>query len=108
MFVEVNAANKTLNIQQELTYFNQSNDTLSSLILNDWNNAYSDVNTPLARRFSDEFYRGFHLAKEEERGSTTNITIIDPDKLFLSWERTAENPDLIKVKLRENSHQIRK
>jgi hypothetical protein len=70
MFVEVNAANKTLNIQQELTYFNQSNDTLSSLILNDWNNAYSDVNTPLARRFSDEFYRGFHLAKEEERGST--------------------------------------
>jgi hypothetical protein len=29
-FVEVNAANKTLNIQQELTYFNQSNDTLSS------------------------------------------------------------------------------
>jgi hypothetical protein len=57
-FVEVNAANKTLNIQQELTYFNQSNDTLSSLILNDWNNAYSDVNTPLARRFSDEFYRG--------------------------------------------------
>jgi hypothetical protein len=47
MFVEVNAANKTLNIQQELTYFNQSNDTLSSLILNDWNNAYSDVNTPL-------------------------------------------------------------
>jgi hypothetical protein len=74
--------------------------------LNDWNNAYSDVNTPLARRFSDEFYRGFHLAKEE-RGSTTNITIINPDKLFLSWERTAENPDLIKVKLRENSHQIR-
>jgi hypothetical protein len=56
MFVEVNAANKTLNIQQELTYFNQSNDTL---ILNDWNNnAYSDVNT-VARRFSDEFYRGF-------------------------------------------------
>jgi hypothetical protein len=65
MFVEVNAANKTLNIQQELTYFNQSNDTLSSLILNDWNNAYSDVNTPLARRFSDEFYRGFHLAKKK-------------------------------------------
>jgi hypothetical protein len=46
--------------------------------LNDWNNAYSDVNTPLARRFSDEFYRGFHLAKEEERGSTTNITIMIP------------------------------
>jgi L-rhamnose mutarotase len=101
VFVEVNPADKTLNIQQELTYFNESNDTLSSLILYDWNNAYSDVNTPLARRFSDEFYRGFHLAKEKERGSTKNITIIDSDKLFLSWERTAENPDLVSIKLRE-------
>jgi hypothetical protein len=54
MFVEVNAANKTLNIQQELTYFNQSNDTLSSLILNDWNNAYSD-NTPLQDDFRMSF-----------------------------------------------------
>jgi hypothetical protein len=54
MFVEVNAANKTLNIQQELTYFNQSNDTLSSLILNDWNNAYSDVNT-----LQDDFRMSF-------------------------------------------------
>jgi hypothetical protein len=89
MFVEVNAANKTLNIQQELTYFNQSNDTL--LILNDWNNnAYSDVNTPLARRFSDEFYRGF--------GRSTKRLLIPTN---YSWERTAENPDLIKVKLRE-------
>jgi hypothetical protein len=29
---------------------------------------------------------------DDERGSTTNITIID-DKLFLDWERTEENPD---------------
>jgi len=101
MFVEVSAEDKTLNIQQELTFFNESNDTLTSLVLNDWNNAYADVNTPLARRFSDEFYRGFHLAKEDERGSTKNITIIDTDKLFLSWERTAENPDIISIKLRE-------
>ncbi|MEZ7498596.1 aminopeptidase [Flavobacterium sp. Arc3] len=101
LFVEVNADDKTLNIEQELTFFNESNDTLTSLVLNDWNNAYSDVNTPLARRFSDEFYRGFHLAREEERGSTKNITIIDANKLFLSWQRTAENPDIISVKLRE-------
>ena len=101
MFVEVNTDDKTLNIEQELTFFNESNDTLSSLVLNDWNNAYANVTTPLARRFSDEFYRGFHLAKESERGSTKNLTIIDADKLFLSWERTTENPDLITVKLKE-------
>jgi len=101
MFVEVNSDTKTLNIQQEITFFNESDDFLGSIVLNDWNNAYSNVDSPLAKRFSDEFYRGFHLAKEEERGSTTNLTIIDDDKLFLSWERTEENPDIITVKLRD-------
>jgi hypothetical protein len=40
----------------------------------------SSIPTP---RFSDEFYLS-HLGpvKEEERGSTTNLTIINPDKLF--------------------------
>ena len=36
MTVEVNMDKKTLNIQQEITYFNESKDTLSSIILNDW------------------------------------------------------------------------
>ncbi|MFV7235701.1 aminopeptidase [Flavobacterium sp. ZB4R12] len=101
MNVELNSESKTLNIQQEITFFNQSDDTLTSIVLNDWNNAYSDKNTPLAKRFSDEFYRGFHLAKEEERGSTNNLTIIDANQLFLSWERTEKNPDYIEVKLRD-------
>ncbi|MFV5701292.1 aminopeptidase [Flavobacterium sp. XS2P12] len=101
MTAELNTENKTLNIQQQITFFNQSNDTLSTIVLNDWNNAYSDKNTPLAKRFSDEFYRGFHLAKEEERGSTKNLTIIDPNQLFLSWQRTEKNPDYIEVKLKE-------
>ncbi|WP_414000380.1 aminopeptidase [Flavobacterium sp. W1B] len=101
MFVEVDSENKILNIQQEISFFNDSNDTLSSIVLNDWNNAYSNVKSPLAKRFSDEFYRGFHLSSEKEKGSTSNITIIDANKLFLSWDRTAENPDIINVKLRE-------
>jgi hypothetical protein len=101
MFVEVDTETKILNIQQEITFFNESDNFLDLIVLNDWNNAYSNVNSPLAKRFSDEFYRGFHLAKEEERGSTTNLTIIDDDKLFLSWERTEENPDIITVNLRK-------
>lgn len=100
MVVEVNSDEKTFNIQQDITYFNESDDNLKAIVLNDWNNAYSNVNSPLAKRFSDEFYRGFHLAKEAERGSTNNITIIDDQKLFLTWLRTEENPDVLTVKLR--------
>lgn len=98
---ELNAENKTLNIQQQITFFNQSNDTLTSIVLNDWNNAFSTKNTPLAKRFSDEFYRGFHLAKEEERGSTKNLILLDANKSVLLWEKTDRNPDLIEVKLTE-------
>lgn len=101
MIVELVTATHTLRIQQEITFTNQSNDTLSSIVLNDWNHAYSDKNTPLAQRFSDEFYRGFHLARDSERGGTSNLTILNFEKLFLSWNRTTENPDLITVDLRD-------
>ncbi|MDI5889208.1 aminopeptidase [Flavobacterium yafengii] len=99
MTAELNTENKTLNIQQQITFFNQSNDTLTSIVLNDWSNAFSTKNTPLAKRFSDEFYRDFHLAKEEERGSTKSVIILDANKLVLSWERPDRNPDLIEIKL---------
>jgi len=94
---QVNMKNNTLNVQQELVFFNQSEDTLTSIVLNDWMNAYSSKTSPLARRFSDEFYRGFHLANKEERGGTTNLNISNLDNP-LSWDRTI-NPDLILVKL---------
>lgn len=101
LIVEANMNTKTLTIEQEIVFFNQSEDTLTSIVLNDWNNAYSSKNTPLGSRFSDEFYRGFHLAKNEERGSTNNLVITNLDKTVLSWERTNKNPDLIIVYLRE-------
>ena len=101
LFVEANLKDKVLNVQQKITYHNQSTDSISTIVLNDWNNAYSNVNSPLAKRFSDEFYRGFHLAKGEERGSTQNITIIDQNKLFLTWLRNNDTPDVIHIRLRE-------
>lgn len=98
--VEVNEETKVLNVFQELTYYNQSNDTISTIILNDWNNAYSDKNSPLGKRFSDEFVRNFHLASDKERGTTTNITIFENDKTFLNWKRVEDKPDLIEIQLK--------
>ena len=98
--VELNPEKKIITVQQELIYFNQSNDTLQKIILNDWNNAYSDKYSPLGKRFSDEFVRNFHLAKVEERGFTTDLTFIDNNKMFLDWSRTSDHPDLIELLLR--------
>jgi len=101
MDVEVNIEQKTLTVQQQIEYINQTEDTLTTIVLNDWNNAYSSKSTPLAKRFSDEFYRGFHLAHEKERGSTNIKAITTTAAVKLSWERTEKNPDFIVIQLGE-------
>lgn len=87
----------TINIQHEIVFINQSNDTLNSIYLHDWNNAYSHNATPLAKRFGEDFDKSFHLAKDEERGSTKIIAISDRNYNYLKWER--EKVDIVKVQL---------
>ncbi|MBZ4033707.1 aminopeptidase [Flavobacterium sp. 17A] len=99
MEVAVNLELKTLNIKQDIAYYNTSSDSLNLIVLNDWNNAFVGKNTPLAKRFSDEFYRGFHLAKAVDRGATTILSLTDTNFKALEWERTEKNPDYIVVRL---------
>lgn len=98
---EIDAEKKVVSIVQELTFFNQTNDTLTHIVLNDWMNAYGDKNSELGKRFADEFIRTFHLAKEKDRGKTENITVIDDNKSSLSWVRDTPFCDYIQVRLKE-------
>ena len=98
LHVEVNAKTHVLKVNQTLIYFNETQDTLRNLTLNDWNNAYSSNKTPLAKRFSDEFNRSFHFTKNENRGSTNEIKITQ-NNLPINFVRTEENPDLIEIQL---------
>ena len=95
--VRINTEEKTLLIKQELTYNNSSNDTLKHIILNDWNNAFSSKSSALARRFSDEFNRSFHLAGYKERGFTDIKNITDEKFQFISWQRPNGKIDLVKL-----------
>lgn len=97
MKVIVDAENKMLHIKQYLTYNNISNDTLSEIILNDWNHAFSSKNSPLALHFSDEFIRAFHLAKEADRGYTRIQSIIDNHQNNIQWERQNKRIDVLKI-----------
>lgn len=87
-----------IGIQQEFTYVNDSQDTLTVLYFNDWANAYVSKKTPLAHRFEEEFKKSLHLAKEKDRGSTQIISAVDNEYKGLQWERSPE-VDLIKFKL---------
>jgi hypothetical protein len=98
--VVVNDEQKTLSVFQEITFYNQTNDTISKIILNDWNNAYSSNDTPLAERFSDEFVRSFHFASEKEKGSTQNLNIFDENKFNVNWCRYDAQPDIVELSLK--------
>ena len=100
LIVSLDADKKMLSVYQELTFFNQTQDTITTLYLNDWINAYSNKNSPLGKRFSDEFVRSFHLATTAERGSTSSLSIVDANKFLLHWERPENAIDLIKIPLK--------
>jgi hypothetical protein len=97
--IRVNENENKIEIQQNLIYFNSSKDTLYSLVLNDWNNSFSSKNTHLADRFSDEFIRSFHLAKDEDRGFTEIKNILDFNFQTLNWKRNEKQIDLLEIEL---------
>lgn len=90
----------TLEIQQEFTYVNRSADSLPELYFNDWANAYSDKNTALALRFAEEFRKSLHLAREDERGSTNILTVVDGVYRGLTWKRLP-GKDIVRFDLSE-------
>lgn len=82
-----------ISVLQELVYVNQSPDTLHTIILNDWNHAYSNKETALAHRFSDEFVRSFHLSRKHERGHTDILSVHSTQAI--RWERLKQQDDII-------------
>lgn len=88
----------TINIQQEIIFHNQTNDTLNTLYLLDWNNAYAGKNTALAKRFAEEFNKSLHLAKAKERGFTKIISVADKNFNALKWKRLRAG-DIVKIQL---------
>jgi hypothetical protein len=97
--VKINTEEKLVYIQQEIIYFNQANDTLHSIILNDWNNAFSSKTSALAKRFSDEFNRSFHLAPDSDRGYTDIKAIADERFNEVKWIRPEKHVDIVEILL---------
>lgn len=99
--VDVDHEKHVLEVGQYLVYANQTQDTVHSIVLNDWANAYAQKDGPLGRRFSEEFIRSFHYSTPEERGGTVDLRITDIQQLELDWHRPVGFPDLVEIPLPE-------
>ncbi len=59
-----------LKIEQTLVITNNSAQSWDRVVLLDWANSFSNVETALANRFAEDFKNRFQFAKEEDRGKT--------------------------------------
>lgn len=90
---------KIISVLEEITIKNTSNDVLTEIVLNDWNHAFSSKNSALAKKFSDEFNRSYHLSSNIDRGGTNLIAITDANKKSLLYFRKPNQIDIVIIPL---------
>ena len=57
-----------LKIQQEIIYYNNSNQPLTEIYLLNWANSFNDKNTPLTKRLIEDYDKSLYFAKDNKRG----------------------------------------
>ena len=99
--VRFNIPQKSAKITQTIRYQNITNDTLTTIYLNDWMNSFSTKRTPLANRFAEEYSTKFHFATNEMRGFTNITSIKNQQGQDLNHSRLKPHPDVVEIELSE-------
>ena len=89
-----------IDINQSISYKNISDNTIETIYLNDWSNSYSSTDTPLAKRFGEEYDRSFYLSSKNKLGFT-NIHHIRKDGNETNWNRLSDQKDIIRINLNQ-------
>ncbi len=89
-----------LKVNQKIIYTHSNDFSTKTIILNDWNHAYSSTESPLAKRLVEEYNRSFYLSKKSKRGQTI-INEILINGQAATWERVPSQIDLIQIDLKE-------
>ena len=92
--VKIDNQKHILYVKQSLTFYNETQKPIKNIVLNDWNNAYSNKKTPLAKRFSDEFVRSFYFSSASERSYTKINSFIENDKK-ITCQYIVDHPDVL-------------
>lgn len=89
---------KILTVEETITFKNTGNKALESVFLYNWLNAFSDKESPLAKRYAEEYVRRFHFASDVERGRTV-INSLSTSSTPSNWKFVKGQPDIMEVEL---------
>ena len=96
---------KKLKVVQESIFHNSFTTNLSNIIVYDWNNSYSSMDTPLAKKLYSEYDSSILKSEDNNRGKTVIKSIlINGDPVI--WKRVPNNQDLIELTLKESLGQF--
>jgi len=85
MLIDYDTINRYLQVQQEIQLKNNRDLALDTIFFQNWVNAYKNKNTPLARRFIENYDLNFHFTRQKNRGQILIDSVFinkQPAKLF--------------------------
>ena len=92
--------NLSISVKQKSNYVNQTSNKLSNIIIYDWNNSYSSIDSPLSKKLYSEYDSSILKSNSNQRGKTVISKILVNDKI-VKWKRIPNHNDLIEIQLNQ-------
>lgn len=88
--------NDILYILQKIVFYNNSSNSLNSIFLHNWSNSFKNNNTPLGKRFIEDYRKDFFFSKKKDKGYSNikNLAVNFKQVLFKE-----NNSDIIEIPL---------
>lgn len=85
-------------IDQEITYYNPSDQEMDTIYLLNWANSYKDKTTPLTKRLIEDYDKSLYFAKIKDRGYS-NIRVLTCNDSNVMFHELKEASDIVRVVL---------
>ena len=94
---KVDPISNEITVEQHIVYRNNTSTSIEIIYLNDWISSYSTSDTPLVKKFLNEFNTQLYVAKEKDRGRTKMVSVTNAEGNPIKFERLTTQQDFLKI-----------
>lgn len=96
----LHAETRQIDVKHTLTFKNSFDTPIKELYMTDWVSSYSSPNTPLVKKFLNEFNPNLYIAKPKDRGFTKIKNIKSLAQGDLIYYHLNDQEDILKIELK--------